>query len=532
MWLWGSSTSKAEEHGESSTQDANIQEFDDDEFDRLSNCSGESGGFFVVTPSDDVKKLQMELSGLKSDLKTTNVQLENMKRLHCHEIEFKDRLVQQKENQMQALKKEMAEKEKKFRSEIRALEERLDVVSKEAQDQAKDNRTIQNEVADLRRFRQDAERTCQSLQSTNDLLTEQLRMRNEEFQQLEKLNSEMKSRLADQERQTHALEAAAAAQDAMMKDVRTLEESQHQQDLIELARVKRQQTDLLQANEILKEELQRAKGEAAAKSEELNRQAIRMNDFENLKSKYMSMRDELKTELVQAHEASAKMAKQLEDLQASSRTQSQEVARLRQLEMDRTSEIKRLSDELRGLSEALEGKTLQLNAAKEEARSSKAELEDARQALQATKQELERQTGRLERMQQGVEEVTRQVDSTVISSAEVNRIQGKYRAEVARIMKENPNCIPIRCVRAPNCDAAYPLLEKKKFAAPKDMTLSRFNEHIRQKMKLDQDRPLSVYIDSVVPLPSSELLEDIYSFCKGIDGFLHLKYSHVSEEAP
>lgn len=48
----------------------------------------------------------------------------------------------------------------------------------------------------------------------------------------------------------------------------------------------------------------------------------------------------------------------------------------------------------------------------------------------------------------------------------------------------------------------------------------------------DQDRPLSVYIDSVVPLPSSELLEDIYSFCKGIDGFLHLKYSHVSEEAP
>lgn len=48
-------------------------------------------------------------------------------------------------------------------------------------------------------------------------------MRNEEFQQLEKLNSEMKSRLADQERQTHALEAAAAAQDAMMKDVRTLE---------------------------------------------------------------------------------------------------------------------------------------------------------------------------------------------------------------------------------------------------------------------------------------------------------------------
>eukprot|EP00668_Euglena_longa_P041555 GGOE01054700.1.p2 GENE.GGOE01054700.1~~GGOE01054700.1.p2 ORF type:complete len:227 (-),score=89.97 GGOE01054700.1:7-687(-) len=226
------------------------------------------------------------------------------------------------------------------------------------------------------------------------------------------------------------------------------------------------------------------------------------------------------------------MARQVDELQATNRVQGQEVVRLRQLDLDRSSEIKRLSDELRGLSEELEGKMLQLNSAREEARCAKAELDDAKEALQATKHELERQTGRLERMQQGVEEVTRQVDSSVISSAEVNRIQSKYRAEVARIMKENPNCIPIRCVRAANCEPSYPLLEKKKFAAPKDMTLSRFNEHIRQKMKLGQDCPLSVYIDSGVPLPSSELLEDIYSFCKGIDGFLHLKYSHISEHEP
>ena len=69
-------------------------------------------------------------------------------------------------------------------------------------------------------------------------------------------------------------------------------------------------------------------------------------------------------------------------------------------------------------------------------------------------------------------------------------MQNKYKSEVTRIVRENPNCIPIRCMRADDCNPVYPLLEKKKFAAPKDMTLSRFNEHIRQVVPIEgKSRP-------------------------------------------
>ena len=52
-----------------------------------------------------------------------------------------------------------------------------------------------------------------------------------------------------------------------------------------------------------------------------------------------------------------------------------------------------------------------------------------------------------------------------------------------------------------------------------------------QKLKLRPDEPLSVYVETSIPLPKSEALEDIHNICKGLDGFLHLKYSHVSDRA-
>ena len=40
-----------------------------------------------------------------------------------------------------------------------------------------------------------------------------------------------------------------------------------------------------------------------------------------------------------------------------------------------------------------------------------------------------------------------------------------------------------------------------------------------QKLHLTPDEPLSVYVESAVPLPSSEHLEDIHNQCKGLDGY-------------
>ena len=55
--------------------------------------------------------------------------------------------------------------------------------------------------------------------------------------------------------------------------------------------------------------------------------------------------------------------------------------------------------------------------------------------------------------------------------------------------------------------------------------------HLSQKLKLTPDEPLSVYVETSMPLPPSEVLDEIHQLCKGVDGFLHLKYSHVSDNA-
>jgi len=212
--------------------------------------------------------------------------------------------------------------------------------------------------------------------------------------------------------------------------------------------------------------------------------------------------------------------------------QGLEVLRLMGREAELTAEAARLTQDLHRRTEECEGAALRTKAAEGEAARLKAQLLETTQALTAARHEVDLHAARMERMQRGIEEVTRRVDVNAVSYAEVARIQNKHRPEVAKIMRENPNCVPIRCVRADNCDPAYPHLEKKKFAAPRDMTLSRFNEHIRQKLLLGPGASLSVYVDSAVPVPSSELLEDIYQLCRGLDDFLHLKYSHVSEQAP
>ena len=69
-------------------------------------------------------------------------------------------------------------------------------------------------------------------------------------------------------------------------------------------------------------------------------------------------------------------------------------------------------------------------------------------------------------------------------------------------------CVCARlCVHAPprakDCSAEYSLLEKKKFAAPKDMTLSRFNEHIRQAVPIPNPAPFLLSLGAVVLLSLS-----------------------------
>eukprot|EP00997_Jenningsia_sp_PLL12_P003748 NODE_1720_length_1083_cov_172.273694_g1403_i0.p2 GENE.NODE_1720_length_1083_cov_172.273694_g1403_i0~~NODE_1720_length_1083_cov_172.273694_g1403_i0.p2 ORF type:complete len:197 (-),score=82.82 NODE_1720_length_1083_cov_172.273694_g1403_i0:370-960(-) len=181
-------------------------------------------------------------------------------------------------------------------------------------------------------------------------------------------------------------------------------------------------------------------------------------------------------------------------------------------------ENQRLQKQIGELDLQLSGSRDEVQVVKEQAEGMSAEIERLKEQLRAKDE-------KMQRMQQAVDELTGGLDKEPSLETKAARHQ---RSEVLQIIKQNPNCVPIRCVRADNC-TKYPLLEKKKFAAPKDMTLSRFNEHIRTKLKLGDGAPLSVYVECEGATPPSEVLEDVYTACKQSDGFLHLRYTHASE---
>ena len=127
---------------------------------------------------------------------------------------------------------------------------------------------------------------------------------------------------------------------------------------------------------------------------------------------------------------------------------------------------------------------------------------------------------------QEVDELTRNLDKTPGTGAPKLKNTTKNRqAEVAKILTENPNCIPIRCIRADNCSPSLPVLEKRKFVAPKEMSLANFTEHVRAKLQVAKSTPLYVFKESQESLSTAGSLQQFYDQFKHADGFLHFQYS-------
>ena len=76
--------------------------------------------------------------------------------------------------------------------------------------------------------------------------------------------------------------------------------------------------------------------------------------------------------------------------------------------------------------------------------------------------------------------------------------------------------------RAPKSNA--PLIDKKKFLVPNDITIGKFIYEIRKHMKLSEEAAIFLFVDSALP-PSSSLVSQIYKQHMDEDGFLYITYS-------
>ena len=98
----------------------------------------------------------------------------------------------------------------------------------------------------------------------------------------------------------------------------------------------------------------------------------------------------------------------------------------------------------------------------------------------------------------------------------------KRKNESYKIMKKYPHRVPIICEPGPSC--TLPIIDKKKYLVPTDLTMGQFLHVIRKRIHLSPELALFVFIDNTMP-SCSFLISTIYENHKDADGFLYITYS-------
>jgi len=100
----------------------------------------------------------------------------------------------------------------------------------------------------------------------------------------------------------------------------------------------------------------------------------------------------------------------------------------------------------------------------------------------------------------------------------------KRRTESTNIIRKYPDRVPVICERNPR-STDIPSVDKKKYLVPIDLTIGQFIYIIRKRMALDQSKALFLFVNENVLVPTSALMQAIYSQYADADGFLYISYS-------
>lgn len=95
--------------------------------------------------------------------------------------------------------------------------------------------------------------------------------------------------------------------------------------------------------------------------------------------------------------------------------------------------------------------------------------------------------------------------------------------ESSKVIEKFPDRIPVICERDSN-STNVPLLTKKKFLIPKELSLAQFIFVIRKNIKLSKEKALFIFINNILP-PVTLDINSVYIQHKDKDNFLYIKYS-------
>ena len=102
----------------------------------------------------------------------------------------------------------------------------------------------------------------------------------------------------------------------------------------------------------------------------------------------------------------------------------------------------------------------------------------------------------------------------------------KHRiSETTRIRAKYPERVPIIVKKAEG--STLKDIDKNKYLAPVDMTLSQFIVIIRKRIKIEADKAIFIFIENILP-PLTSTMAYLYDNMKNEDGFLYIYYNGES----
>jgi len=96
--------------------------------------------------------------------------------------------------------------------------------------------------------------------------------------------------------------------------------------------------------------------------------------------------------------------------------------------------------------------------------------------------------------------------------------------EASRVIYKYPDRIPIICERSLKANADCPIIDKRKYLVPRDLTMGQFLYVIRKRLKLNPEKAIFLIVNDTIPATSSRI-DEIYNRHKDADGYLYISYS-------
>ena len=96
--------------------------------------------------------------------------------------------------------------------------------------------------------------------------------------------------------------------------------------------------------------------------------------------------------------------------------------------------------------------------------------------------------------------------------------------EANRVLEKYSDRIPIIVERYNRSSNNLPLIDKKKFLVPNDLTVGQFVYVIRKRIRLSAEKAIFIMVDNKLP-QTSMLISELYQDHKHEDNFLYLTYS-------